>query len=195
MTHPPAEICCIGVSTGGPSALYDIWHLFPRNFPLPVVIVQHMPAMFTQMLAERLDSVGSLPVVEGREGMMLLPGRAVIAPGGFHMRVARQGRELVVTLDEGPKENSCRPAVDALFRSIVEVLGGRAIAAVLTGMGQDGLIGAQMLRAKGAVIIAQDEATSVVWGMPGAVVAAKAADIVLPLDKIVPEILKIIRYR
>jgi len=194
-SRPPAEICCIGVSTGGPSALYDIWSLFPRDFPLPVVIVQHMPAMFTHMLAERLDSVCSIPVVEGQDGMMLLPGRAVIAPGGFHMRVARQGRELIVTLDEGPKENSCRPAVDVLFRSIVEVLGGRAVAAILTGMGQDGLIGAQMLRAKGAVIIAQDEATSVVWGMPGAVVAAKVADAVLPLDRIVPEILKSIRYR
>ena len=194
-SHPPAEICCIGVSTGGPSALYDIWPHFPKNFPLPVVIVQHMPAMFTQMLADRLHSVGSIPVVEGKEGMMLMPGQAVIAPGGFHMRVARQGRELIVTLDEGPKENSCRPAVDVLFRSIVEVLGGRAIAAILTGMGQDGLLGVQALKAKGAVILAQDEATSVVWGMPGAVVAAKVADYVLPLDRIVPEILKSIRYR
>ena len=195
ITHPPAEICCIGVSTGGPSALYDIWSHFPKNFPLPVVIVQHMPAMFTQMLAERLHSVGSIPVVEGKEGMVLLPGRAVISPGGYHMRVARRGCDLIVTLDEGPKENSCRPAVDVLFRSITEVLGGRAVAAILTGMGQDGLIGVQMLRAKGATIFAQDEATSVVWGMPGAVVAAKAADAVLPLDRIVPEILKTIGYR
>ena len=195
VSHPPAEICCIGVSTGGPSALYDIWGQFPKNFPLPIVLVQHMPAMFTQMLADRLHSVGSIPVVEGKEGMMLMPGQAVIAPGGFHMRVARQGRELIVTLDEGPKENSCRPAVDVLFRSVVEVLGGRAIAAILTGMGQDGLLGVQALKARGAVILAQDEATSVVWGMPGAVVAAKAADHVLPLDRIVPEILKSIRYR
>ncbi len=195
VSRPPAEICCIGVSTGGPSALCEIWKHFPRNFPLPVVIVQHMPALFTQMLADRLHNVGTIPVVEGKEGMVLLPGQAVIAPGGHHMRVARQGRELIVTLDDGPKENSCRPAVDVLFRSIVEVLGGRAIAAILTGMGQDGLLGVQALKAKGAVILAQDEATSVVWGMPGAVVAAKAADYVLPLDKIVPEILKSIRYR
>jgi two-component system chemotaxis response regulator CheB len=106
------------------------------------------------------------------------------------MRVVRSGRSLVVKLDEGPKENSCRPAVDALFRSISENVSGRAIAAVLTGMGQDGLIGARLLKDRGATILAQDQATSVVWGMPGAVVAANLADRVLPLARIVPEILQ-----
>jgi two-component system, chemotaxis family, protein-glutamate methylesterase/glutaminase len=191
----PAEICAIGVSTGGPSALVEALPMFPKSFPLPIVIVQHMPPMFTHMLALRLASVCQIPVVEGEEGMILEPGQAVIAPGGFHMRVVKSGRDLAIRLDEGERENSCRPAVDVLFRSIVESMNGRAIAAILTGMGQDGLIGAQQLKARGATILVQDQASSVVWGMPGAIVAANLADAVLPLGEIVPEILQRIGCR
>jgi two-component system chemotaxis response regulator CheB len=186
----PAEICAIGVSTGGPSALVEALPMIPKSFPLPIVVVQHMPPMFTHMLAARLNTVCQIPVVEGEEGMILEPGQAVIAPGGFHMRVVKSGHDLAIRLDEGERENSCRPAVDVLFRSIVESLNGRAIAAVLTGMGQDGLLGAQQLKARGATILAQDQASSVVWGMPGAIVAANLADAVLPLGDIIPEILQ-----
>jgi len=185
----PADVCAIGVSTGGPSALLDALPMFPATYALPIVIVQHMPILFTQLLADRLNGVCAISVVEGRDGMILQPGVAIIAPGGSHMRVVRSGGSVVIRLDDGPKENSCRPAVDVLFRSIVEAFDGRAIAAILTGMGQDGLVGAQLLKARGATILAQDRATSVVWGMPGAVVAANLADAVLPLNEIVPEIL------
>lgn len=191
---PPAigglfDICALGVSTGGPSALLEVLPMFPADFPLPIVIVQHMPAMFTQLLAERLNGVCSISVAEGKRDMILQPGQAVLAPGGFHMRVIRTGSAMVVKIDEGPKENSCRPSVDVLFRSIADNLGGRAIAAVMTGMGQDGLAGARLLKCRGATILAQDQATSVVWGMPGAVVRANLAERVLPLARIVPEIL------
>jgi two-component system chemotaxis response regulator CheB len=187
---PAPEICAIGVSTGGPTALMDSLPMLPKHFPLPIVIVQHMPAEFTSMLAKRLDAACQINVEEGRDGMTLRAGSAVLAPGGFHMRVLRQHGQLVVKLDEGPKENSCRPAVDVIFRSIAEQMEGRAVAAVLTGMGYDGLAGARQLKALGATILAQDEATSVVWGMPGAVVAAKLADAVLPIREIAPELLR-----
>ena len=186
----PLELCAIGVSTGGPSALLEILPTLPASFPLPVVIVQHMPAMFTQLLAERLDGACSIEVVEAKEGMSLRPGRAILAPGGFHMRVVRAARGYVVKLDEGPKENSCRPAVDVLFRSIADNFNGRSIAVILTGMGQDGLIGSRALKERGATIFAQDQASSVVWGMPGAIVAANLADRVLPLNRIIPEIVQ-----
>jgi two-component system chemotaxis response regulator CheB len=184
-----AEICAIGVSTGGPSALLQSLPMIPKSFPIPIVIVQHMPPLFTQMLATRLSGVCNIPVLEGQDGMPVVPGQAIIAPGGFHMRVVRLGRDLVIRLDEGERENSCRPAVDVLFRSIAESVTGCAIAAVLTGMGQDGLLGARQLKARKALILAQDRASSVVWGMPGAIVAAHLADAVLPLAQIVPEIL------
>ncbi|SNS23998.1 response regulator receiver modulated CheB methylesterase [Granulicella rosea] len=184
------EICAIGVSTGGPTALLEALPMAPRDFPLPIVIVQHMPPLFTQMLAERLDRACAIEVREGKDGMTVEAGQAIVAPGGYHMRVVRAGRGLAVALDEGPRENSCRPAVDVLFRSIVENLDGRAIAAVLTGMGYDGLEGSRMLKARGATVLAQDEATSVVWGMPGAVVGAHLADAVLPIHRIVPELMK-----
>ncbi len=187
---PSPEICAIGVSTGGPTALMDSLPMLPKHFPLPIVIVQHMPAEFTTMLAKRLDAASKINVEEGRDGMELYPGVAILAPGGFHMRVARKNGKLTVMLDEGPKENSCRPAVDVIFRSLAETVQGRVVAAVLTGMGYDGLAGAKQLKALGATILAQDQATSVVWGMPGAIVAAKLADAVLPIQGIVPEIMR-----
>ena len=184
------KVLAIGVSTGGPTALMEILPMFPVTFPLPIVIVQHMPPLFTKLLAERLRAQSSLDVVEATTGMVLKPGRAVIAPGDFHMRLRRGTNEVSIALDQAPRENSCRPAVDVLFRSAAEVYSGGVIGVILTGMGQDGLRGVEQLKQKGAYIIAQDQSTSVVWGMPGAIVDAGLADSIVALRSIVPEILR-----
>lgn len=184
------KVVAIGVSTGGPAALSEIIPHFPAGFPLPVLIVQHMPALFTRLLAERLQGSSALKVEEASEGALIQPGKVLIAPGNFHMRVARKGTQMVVALDQGPLENSCRPAVDVLFRSVNEAYSGAAIAVILTGMGCDGARGAGVLKASGAKVIAQDEASSVVWGMPGAVVQAGLADDVVPLDGILRAIVR-----
>jgi two-component system chemotaxis response regulator CheB len=183
------NVLAIGVSTGGPAALGRILPQLPSGFRLPVLVVQHMPPLFTRLLAERLSSVCRLPAAEAAQGDPVEAGKILIAPGDFHMKVASGAGGVRVCLDQSPPQNSCRPAVDALFSSIGEVYGGAVIAVILTGMGQDGLRGAQILKAHGASVLAQDEASSVVWGMPGAVVNAGVADRVLPLDQVVPEIL------
>jgi len=185
------KVVVIGVSTGGPVALGTILPKLPAGFPLPVLVVQQMPPLFTRLLAERLQSICSLPVAEASQGAAVEPGKILIAPGDFHLKVAAQGAGVRVCLDQSPPQNSCRPAVDALFSSTGEAYGGAAIAAILTGMGQDGLRGAGILKTLGATVLAQDEASSVVWGMPGAVVNAGLADRVLPLDQVVPEILRL----
>jgi two-component system chemotaxis response regulator CheB len=185
------KVVVIGVSTGGPTALGAILPELPAGFPLPVLVVQHMPPLFTRLLAERLHATCRLAVEEAGQGNPVEAGKILIAPGDFHLKVASNGGGVRVFLDQSPPQNSCRPAVDALFTSIGEVYGGAVIAAVLTGMGQDGLRGAEILKARGASVLAQDEASSVVWGMPGAVVNAGLADRVLPLDQVVPEILRI----
>jgi two-component system, chemotaxis family, protein-glutamate methylesterase/glutaminase len=184
------QVVVIGVSTGGPTALGAILPALPAGFPLPVLVVQHMPPLFTRLLAERLHSGCHLPVEEARHGNLVEGGKILIAPGDFHLKVAGNPGRVRVVLDQSPPQNSCRPAVDALFTSIGEVYGGAVIAAILTGMGQDGLRGVEILKAKGANVLAQDEASSVVWGMPGAVVNAGLADRVLPLNQVVPEILR-----
>src|ERR1700690_251462 len=185
------RVVVIGVSTGGPAALGAILPQLPAGFPLPVLVVQHMPPLFTRFLADRLNATCRLPVAEAGQGVPIEKGRILIAPGDYHMKVARGEGRPSVSLDQSPPQNSCRPAADALFASAAEVYGGGAIAAILTGMGQDGLRGAQILKACGAIILAQDEASSVVWGMPGAVAGAGIADRVLPLDQLVPEILRL----
>jgi two-component system chemotaxis response regulator CheB len=185
------KVLAIGVSTGGPTALAEILPEFPAGFPLPILVVQHMPPLFTRLLAERLHAACKLPVEEASSGAKVVPGKILIAPGDFHLKVVSSGGAAHVCLDQSPPQNSCRPSVDALFTSVGEVFGGAAIAVVLTGMGQDGLRGAEILKAQGASILAQDEASSIVWGMPGAVVNAGLADRVLALDKIVPEILRV----
>ena len=184
-----ASLVAIGVSTGGPNALADLLPRLPASFPVPIVIVQHMPAIFTRMLAERLDARAPLAVREGAEGEVLRPGHVWIAPGGRHMRVVRDRASLRLQLDDGPPENSCRPAVDVLFRSLAESVGGGVLAVVLTGMGQDGLRGGQAIRAAGGQVLVQDETSSVVWGMPGAIVRAGIADGILPLDGIATELI------
>lgn len=180
----------IGVSTGGPNALAEVVPALPANFPIPVLIVQHMPPMFTRLLAERLQSQSKLKVVEGQHGMNVLPGTVYIAPGDYHMRVVRTGGKVQLQMNQDAMENSCRPAVDVLFRSVAEVYGGGVISVILTGMGQDGLRGVEQLRSLGSYVIAQDEASSVVWGMPGFVVRAGYADSVCDLRSVVPEILR-----
>jgi two-component system, chemotaxis family, protein-glutamate methylesterase/glutaminase len=187
------KVVVIGVSTGGPTALGAILPELPAGFPLPVLVVQHMPPLFTRLLAERLHSTCRLPVEEAKQGAPVEAGKILIAPGDFHLKVASSGGRALVCLDQSPPLNSCRPAVDALFASIGEVYGGAAIAVILTGMGQDGLRGVEILKAQGATVLAQDEASSVVWGMPGAVVNAGLADRVLALDQVVPEILRMAR--
>jgi len=184
------RLLAIGVSTGGPNALGELIPHFPTDFPLPILIVQHMPPLFTRLLAERLQTATPLKVEEATEGSTVTAGKVLIAPGDYHMQVRNGGAQTVIALDQSPPENSCRPAVDVLFRSVAEVYGGCVIAAILTGMGQDGLRGTEALKAKGAYVIAQDEESSVVWGMPGGVVTAGLADCVAPLGTIVPEILK-----
>jgi two-component system chemotaxis response regulator CheB len=187
-----AQILAIGVSTGGPAALAEILPLIPAGFSLPIAIVQHMPPFFTRLLAERLSRLSEIPVFEATQGMELKAGMALIAPGDFHMRLVKKNGTVEVDLNQQEQENSCRPAVDVLFRSVAEVYGGAVIAVILTGMGQDGLLGVRALKGLGAAVLVQDSATSVVWGMPGAVAGAKLADAVLPLKDIIPEVLRLI---
>jgi len=184
------KVVAIGVSTGGPNALAEIIPMFPKNFGVPIVIVQHMPPLFTRLLADRLDSISQIRVEEAKEGSRLEAGKALIAAGGFHMRVGKVADAFVVKQDDGPPVNSCRPAVDVLFNSVATAYGGSAIVAMLTGMGADGLRGTETLAGMGAYVVAQDEASSVVWGMPGAVVKAGLANVTVDLRSIVPEILK-----
>jgi two-component system chemotaxis response regulator CheB len=178
------EVLLIGCSTGGPDALARVLEELPASVSVPVLVVQHMPPLFTAMFAERLDRVAALPVHEAADGDAVGPGGVLVAPGGRHLTVRRSAGAVRVVLDDGPPENFCRPAVDTLFRSAVQVYGGRAVAVVLTGMGQDGLAGCRLLADAGARIVVQDEASSVVWGMPGAVAGAGLAHEVLPLDAI-----------
>ena len=189
-THCQPRAIAIGVSTGGPAALARILPQFPQGLRLPVFVVQHMPPLFTRLLAERLATLTSLAVREAVDGETPEPGRIYVAPGDLHMRLMNSGGGPRIVLDQGPPLNSCRPAVDALFASLADVYGPAVVAAVLTGMGQDGMRGAERLSAQGAHILAQDEATSVVWGMPGAVVHAGIANEVVPLDEVVPAILR-----
>jgi two-component system, chemotaxis family, protein-glutamate methylesterase/glutaminase len=185
-------IVAVAVSTGGPNALADIFPLFPGDLPCPMVVTQHMPPMFTRLLAERLNAKSALRVAEAEEGMALEPGLALIAPGDFHLKLRRAGGRVEATLDRGAPENSCRPAADVMFRSVLDVYGGDAVCVVLTGMGKDGLEGARLLREAGAPVVAQDEATSVVWGMPGHVVQAGLAESVVPLERVPAAVLRLL---
>jgi len=179
----PVEILLIGSSTGGPNALMDVIPLLPADLPVPVVIVQHMPPMFTKMLAKRLDAASQISVAEATHGAPLKKGLAYIAPGDFHMVLDSKVRARVLLNQEAP-ENSCRPAVDPLFRSAAKHYGASCLAVVLTGMGKDGTAGAKLLVDQGSKVMAQDEETCVVWGMPGHVVRAGLADDILPLKQI-----------
>ncbi|HET9419743.1 MAG TPA: chemotaxis response regulator protein-glutamate methylesterase [Nocardioides sp.] len=186
-SHPP-EILVVASSTGGPDALVRVLSGLPGDFALPVVVVQHMPPVFTTMFAQRLDRVSALDVREARDGDVARRGRVLLAPGDHHLRLTTRGLDLVATLDQGEPEHYCRPAADPLLRSAVATCRGRVLAVVLTGMGVDGLAGCRDVVDGGGAVLAQDEATSVVWGMPGAVARAGLADEVLPLDRIAQRI-------
>jgi two-component system chemotaxis response regulator CheB len=185
---PRISIVTIGVSTGGPDALGVLLPSIPAEFPLPIVVVQHMPPVFTAMLAKRLAEKSSVPVRECTSGDVLEPGCVWIARGDYHMVVQREDNRGVLRTNQDPRENFCRPAVDVLFRSVAQMYGANALGVILTGMGQDGLKGCEALCAAGASVIVQDEASSVVWGMPGFVARAGLAEKILPLDQIAGEI-------
>lgn len=187
---PRVEALLIGVSTGGPNALASIFPQIPKEFPVPILIVQHMPPLFTKMLAERLAAASKIPVVEAAPGAVLKPGVAWIAPGDYHMALERRDGNVYIQTNQNAPENSCRPAVDPLFRSGVEIYGANCLAVVLTGMGQDGLLGARRVREAGGQVVAQDEASSVVWGMPGAVAQDGIAEAVVSLQEMPAEILR-----
>jgi len=189
-----ATVVTIGVSTGGPAALDVLLPALPGNFPLPVLIVQHMPELFTRLFADRLNGRCNLSVHEAVEGEPLRAGTVYIARGNWHMEAQPAQHPITlptVRLSQGPLENHCRPAVDVLFRSAARVYGAGVLSVVLTGMGSDGMTGCRTIREQGGSVLAQDQASSTVWGMPGAVVNAGLAQKVLPLDAIAPEIIRI----
>ena len=188
------SVVAIGVSTGGPAALDLLLPALPATFPLPVLIVQHMPELFTRLFAERLNGRCKLRVREAADGDPVVPGTISIARGNWHLEVVASSLASApptLRLTQGPLENHCRPAVDVLFRSAAKVFGSGVLAVVLTGMGSDGLGGSRIIREQGGSVLVQDESSSTVWGMPGAVASAGLAHRVLTLNAIAPEILRI----
>lgn len=197
VSNTPPAVLLIGVSTGGPAALDLLLPAMPATFPLPILIVQHMPELFTRLLAERLNERCPLAVSEAAHGQPVRPRNIYIARGNYHMEVTGSSVESpgfapMLRLTQDPPENHCRPAVDVLFRSAVSIYGGRILGVILTGMGSDGLIGSRLIRQHGGTIFAQDEATSAVWGMPGAVAQAGVAQRILPIQVIAAEILRLV---
>lgn len=182
------DIVAIGSSTGGPIALSAVLAALPKSLRVPVVVTQHMPPVFTRLFAQRMDSSMDLRIREAQNGDLLEPGLVLIAPGDFHMTFRRAAAGVEVVLNQLEPVNYCRPAVDVMFESVASIYRGDVLAVILTGMGHDGRDGCATLKEKGATVIAQDEATSVVWGMPGAVASAGLADAVLPIDQIGPRI-------
>jgi two-component system, chemotaxis family, protein-glutamate methylesterase/glutaminase len=182
------DVVLIGVSTGGPNALAELVPKLPANLGAGVLIVQHMPPIFTAQLAARLNSISPLSVKEAQGGEIVRPGEVLIAPGGKHMVVEAHGGDKVTRITEDPPENNCRPAVDPLFRSAAPLYGNKVLGVILTGMGKDGFVGVRILKEKNVFVIAQDEASCVVYGMPKFIVEDGLADKVLPLGEIADEI-------
>ncbi|MCX5813496.1 MAG: chemotaxis response regulator protein-glutamate methylesterase [Proteobacteria bacterium] len=189
--HTKHKILAIGASTGGPPALQHILTRFPKDFPVPIIIAQHMPKLFTQSFAQRLNTASQIEVKEAENGEMLRPGIALIAPGDTHMGIKRRGNDVVVEFVNDSKY-IFRPSVDLLMSSTANTYGSYSLGIILTGMGNDGLVGIKEIKSKNGYVIAQDEDTCVVYGMPRAVVNANMADAVLPIDKIPEEIIKIL---
>jgi two-component system chemotaxis response regulator CheB len=187
------ELVLIGVSTGGPAALAALLPRFPAGFPLPILVVQHMPPLFTASLAASLDAKCALKVKEGEDGEALQPGTVYLAPGGSHMKVQVEAAERRIRITDDPPENHCKPAVDTLFRSVAHGLPGKGLGVVLTGMGSDGTVGCRLLKRQGSTIFAQDEASCVVFGMPKEVIRAGVVDLVVPLDRMAEEIARAVR--
>ncbi|MCE9553813.1 MAG: chemotaxis response regulator protein-glutamate methylesterase [Planctomycetes bacterium] len=181
---PSSDAVVIGTSTGGPVALSEVLPALPGDFPAPILIVQHMPPQYTQSLANRLNERSEIEVVEGAEGMEVAAGFAYIAPGGRHMKVERRGGRIVIGVTLDPPENSCRPAVDYLFRSAADIYGSKLIGVVMTGMGRDGTEGCRAIKQRGGRVITQDADGCAVFGMPKAVVDERLSDETLPLHRI-----------
>jgi two-component system chemotaxis response regulator CheB len=192
------DVLAIGSSTGGPQALQVLFAglaSFGLPIAFPVVVTQHMTVGFVGALAASLQTHTGIPTREAEDGMLLQPGQAYLAPGGRHLRLERlesqpQNLQLVCKLDDGPPENYCKPAVDVMLRSLAQAAPLRTLVVMLTGMGQDGLLGCTQLHADGATILAQDQASSVVWGMPGAVAQAGICRAVLPLEQLAARVLQ-----
>ena len=184
-------IIAIGSSTGGPPALMQLFESLRGAVDQPILLTQHMPATFTALLAEQLSRVGDRPCAEGKDGERIVAGRCYVAPGGWHMVVARDGAHPILRLNQEPPESFCRPAVDPMFRSVAKVYGSSVLGVVLTGMGADGARGCEAIVQAGGHFIVQDEASSVVWGMPGAAAATGLADQILPLNQVGPWVRRI----
>jgi two-component system chemotaxis response regulator CheB len=188
------EMVLIGVSTGGPNALAQLLPAIPGNIGVPFFVVQHMPPIFTRSLADSLSSKCALRVREASHNEQAGPGTVYIAPGGKQMRIAAgTGDSKTIEITDDPPENNCKPAVDYLFRSVALRFPGRAMAVILTGMGSDGTLGLRLLKRNGCRIIAQDEASCVVFGMPKAAIDAGVVDMVLPIEAIAPKIISSVR--
>ena len=183
------DVVTIGSSTGGPNALMEVLKDLPKTFPVPILVVQHMPPVFTKHLANRLNQNCALEIIEASSGMVIRAGMVAIAPGDYHMTMNLECADVHLEMSQTPPENSCRPSVDVLFRSVAQNYGANTLGVVLTGMGKDGMLGAEMIRDAGGRVFAQDEATSVVWGMPRAVVQSGLADDVIPLPRIAHQIM------
>lgn len=188
-TERKVGIVSFGTSTGGPKALQEIIPKFPKDFPVPIVIAQHMPPNFTKPFAERLDQLSQLNVKEAEEGEVIKPGNVYIAPGRGHMRLKRRGIETLISISEDKEEFIYRPSVDALMLSVAECFPGRSLGVILTGMGNDGAKGCKKIKETGGRVFAQNEETCVVYGMPRAVVEMGIADKVIPLDEMAGEII------
>ncbi|HUB16593.1 MAG TPA: chemotaxis response regulator protein-glutamate methylesterase [Acetobacteraceae bacterium] len=189
----PAKLLAVGSSTGGPQALFSLVQGLGRAPKVPVVLTQHMPATFTPILAQHITKLGGLPCAEATDGEALLAGKLYLAPGDRHLLVETARGALRARLSSDPPENFCRPSVDPMLRSAAAACDGRVLVAMLTGMGQDGLGGTRRVIDAGGTAVAQDEATSVVWGMPGAVAQAGLCTAVLPLPRIAAKLLELLR--
>jgi len=189
------EVVGIGVSTGGPNALAEVIPRLPADLPVPILLVQHMPPVFTASLAEHLDHKSGLSVREARDGEPVLPGRVYIAPGGRHMVLRRlpDGEHPIIGLNENPPENSCRPSVDVLFRSLAAQYDGSMLAVVMTGMGNDGCEGVRAMKRRGCLCLTQSEASCIVYGMPLSVDEAGLSDEQVPLDRLADRITFLVR--
>ncbi|EAQ82571.1 protein-glutamate methylesterase/protein-glutamine glutaminase [Blastopirellula marina] len=189
----PIEAVALGISTGGPPALTAQLPSIPKDFPVPIFVVQHMPPIFTKSLADDLNRRCQAEVVEAADGDEVRPGTIYIAPGGHQMKVERDGVRTRIRVNNDPHERNCRPSVDYLFRSISHVYGGSALGVIMTGMGDDGTVGCKLLKRQGANILAQNEASSVVYGMPRSIVEADLADLICPLHDVGREIVNCVK--
>ncbi len=189
----PPLLLAVGSSTGGPQALFSFFRALSSPLPVPVIVTQHMPPLFTRSLAEHISRLGTRSCQEAGENDILLPDRILIAPGDRHLTIQATDQGLRARLTDDPPENSCRPAVDPMLRSASLACGGRVLVVILTGMGQDGLRGSQVVLEAGGSILAQDEASSVVWGMPGAVARAGLCHAVLPIDELAAKVTQMLR--